>query len=61
MATAGVAATTRCRSLGISIITDMCLPDALEPATVEKILAVAARAEPHLTSLIRGVVERLAS
>ena len=29
------------RVLGLSIITDMCLPDALEPATVERILAVA--------------------
>jgi len=47
------------RVLGVSIITDLCLPDALQPATVEKIIAVAARAEPHLTSLIRGVVERL--
>ncbi|HSA54679.1 MAG TPA: purine-nucleoside phosphorylase [Gemmatimonadaceae bacterium] len=47
------------RVLGISIITDMCLPDALEQATVERILAVAARAEPALTALITGVVERL--
>ena len=29
------------RVLGLSIITDMCLPDALEPATVEQIIAVA--------------------
>jgi purine-nucleoside phosphorylase len=47
------------RVLGVSIITDMCLPDALEPATVEKIIAVAAGAEPGLTALISGVVERL--
>jgi len=47
------------RVLGISIITDLCLPDALEPASVEKIIAVASRAEPTLTSLIRGVLERL--
>ena len=47
------------RVLGVSIITDMCLPDALEPASLEKIIAVAAKAEPHLTSLITGVVERL--
>ena len=37
------------RVLGLSIITDMCLPDALEPATVERIIAVANRAEPTLT------------
>ena len=45
--------------LGISIITDQCLPDALEPASVEKIIATAGRAEPSLTSLVTGVIERL--
>ncbi|HSR90856.1 MAG TPA: purine-nucleoside phosphorylase, partial [Gemmatimonadales bacterium] len=47
--------------LGISIITDQCLPDALEPASLEKIIAVANRAEPSLTRLVAGVVERLAA
>lgn len=47
------------RVLGISIITDMCIPETLEPASLEKILAVAATAEPKLTALVRGVVERL--
>ena len=47
------------RVLGLSIITDMCLPDALEPATVEKIIAVANRAEPNLTTVVRGVLARL--
>ena len=47
------------RVLGLSIITDMCLPDALEPATVEKIIAVANGAEPKLTRLVSGVLERL--
>jgi len=47
--------------LGISIITDQCLPDALEPASLEKIIAVANRAEPSLTRLVSGVVERLVS
>ena len=47
------------RVLGVSIITDRCLPDALEPATVEQIIAVANSAEPHLTALVRGVLERL--
>jgi len=47
------------RVLGLSIITDQCLPDALEPATVEKIIAVANRAEPALTRLVTGVLERL--
>jgi purine-nucleoside phosphorylase len=47
------------RVLGVSIITDQCLPDALEPATVERIIAVARAAEPKLSALIRGVLERL--
>lgn len=47
------------RVLGLSIVTDMCLPDHLEPATVEKIIAVANSAEPKLTQLVTGVLERL--
>ena len=47
------------RVLGVSIVTDMCLPDHLEPASVEKIIAIANGAEPHLTALIAGVLERL--
>ena len=47
------------RVLGLSIITDMCLPDALEPASFEKIVRVANDAEPRLTAVVRGVVERL--
>ncbi len=45
--------------LGMSIITDMGLPDALEPCSLERIIATAARAEPHLRDLIAGVVERI--
>jgi purine-nucleoside phosphorylase len=47
------------RVLGFSMITDMCLPDSLEPATLDKILAVARAAEPNLTALVRGVIERI--
>ncbi len=47
------------RVLGLSIITDQCLPDALEPASVEQIIATANRAEPMLTRVVRGVVARL--
>ncbi|NUQ20874.1 MAG: purine-nucleoside phosphorylase, partial [Gemmatimonadaceae bacterium] len=47
------------RVLGLSIITDQCLPDALEPATLEKILGVASVAEPKLTAVVRGVMEQL--
>jgi len=49
------------RVLGISVVTDMCLPDALEPASVEAILATAARAEPNLRTLVRGVLRFVAA
>jgi purine-nucleoside phosphorylase len=54
-----VAVQSGMRVLGVSIITDQCLPDALEPASVAEIIAVAGRAEPTLTALVRGVLERL--
>jgi purine-nucleoside phosphorylase len=47
------------RVLGLSIITDLCLPDALEPTNLQDILRVAQEAEPQLTKVVRGVVERL--
>jgi purine-nucleoside phosphorylase len=47
------------RTLGISIITDQCLPDALEPADIGRIIETAARAEPSLTRLIVGLAERV--
>jgi purine-nucleoside phosphorylase len=45
--------------LGLSIITDMCLPDALQPATLDEIVAAAGQAEPRLTALVTGVLERM--
>jgi purine-nucleoside phosphorylase len=47
------------RTLGISIITDQCLPDALEPADIGRIIETAGRAEPDLTRLTMHLVERL--
>lgn len=44
------------RVLGLSIITDACLPDALQPATLEAIIATAKAAEPNLTAVVEGVV-----
>jgi len=44
------------RVLGLSVVTDMCLPDALKPASIEEILAVAATAEPKLRKLVLGVL-----
>jgi purine-nucleoside phosphorylase len=47
------------RVLGISIMTDSCLPDALEPVDLATIIANAGLAEPKLTALVRGVLERM--
>jgi purine-nucleoside phosphorylase len=46
------------RVMGLGIITDECLPDALQPADVRDIIRVASSAEPRLTRLVRGIVER---
>ena len=51
-----VAAHAGMRVVGFSIITDMCLPDALKPANVEEIIATAKRTEPKLTELVVGVL-----
>ncbi len=45
--------------LGVSIITDMGLADALEPANIAEILATAAEAEPKMNAIVRGVVKSL--
>ncbi len=47
--------------LGLAVITDLGLPDALEPASLERILATAGAAEPKLTAVVRGVLRRLAA
>ena len=45
--------------LGISIITDACLPDTLEPADIQKIIAIAQKAEPSLSSLVTRVLQHM--
>lgn len=44
------------RAIGFSIITDMCLPDALKPANVDEIIAIAGEAAPKLRTLVMGVL-----
>jgi purine-nucleoside phosphorylase len=51
-----VAAHCGLRVVGFSIVTDMCLPDALEPVDLDKIIATANAAEPKLTKLVMGVL-----
>jgi purine-nucleoside phosphorylase len=45
------------KTIGLSVITDMCLPDALQPANVEEIIATAGRAAPNLIAIVRGIVD----
>jgi purine-nucleoside phosphorylase len=45
--------------LGVSIITDMGLPDNLHPCSHQKILAAADKTEPKMTELIAAVIERM--
>lgn len=47
-----VAAHAGLRTVGFSIVTDMCLPDALEPADITKILKVAAQGGALLERLL---------
>src|SRR5262245_621329 len=54
-----VAVHSKMRVLGISVITDMCLPDALEPASLPEIVKTANAAEPKLRALVRRVVAEL--
>ena len=44
------------RVLGCSVVTDLCLPDALEPADIAKIIAVAGTGGERLAKLIARVV-----
>jgi purine-nucleoside phosphorylase len=47
------------RVLGISIVTDMCLPDALQPVSLPEIIETAKHAEVKLRTLVRKVVEKV--
>ncbi len=45
--------------LGLSVVTDMGLPDAMRPVNLAEILSIAASAEPKLTALVQEVVKRI--
>ncbi|HID22222.1 MAG TPA: purine-nucleoside phosphorylase [Planctomycetaceae bacterium] len=55
-----VAAHAGLRTLGFSIVTDLCQPDRLEPVDIDRILEVAARGGERLSRLIPRIFERLA-
>jgi len=45
------------RIVGISVISNLNLPEAMAPIAVEEIIATVARAEPRLVELITGILE----
>jgi purine-nucleoside phosphorylase len=49
------------RVVGISVVTDMGLPDALKPCSLKEIIETANRAEPNLTRLIKSLIAKLPS
>ena len=49
------------RVLGLSIVTDLCLPDALKPANIDEILATAAAAESKLRKIVLGILAQEAA
>ena len=48
------------RTVGFSIITDLCFPDSLQPADVHEIVKVANQAEPKLRLLVTEVLAEFA-
>lgn len=49
------------RTLALAVVTDRCQADALEPASIDKILAAARAAEPQLTTLLQRLLVSLSS
>lgn len=54
-----VAAHAGMRAMGFSVVTDLCLPDALEPVDIDKIIAVANQGGEKLARLIPAVLSGL--
>lgn len=47
------------RVFGVSILTDECFPDTLKAITLEEVIAVANKAEPKMTAILKEMVKRL--
>lgn len=43
----------------VSVLTDECDPDNLEPVNIEEIIAMAAKAEPHMIALFKELIKTL--
>jgi purine-nucleoside phosphorylase len=47
------------RVFGVSVITDMCLPDALRPVSLDEMIEIASKSEPKLTELVEKVIMKI--
>ncbi|RMH63071.1 MAG: purine-nucleoside phosphorylase [Calditrichaeota bacterium] len=47
------------RVLAFSVLTDECFPDALQPVSLDEIIATAAATEPHLTEMIKRIIAHI--
>jgi len=47
------------RCLAFSVVTDECFPECLAPVELAEIVEAAGLAEPKMTAVMRGVVERI--
>jgi len=45
--------------VGLSIITDICLPDALKPVSIPEIIAIANKAEPKLNLIVHEMLKEI--
>jgi purine-nucleoside phosphorylase len=44
---------------GMSVVTDECFPDTLQPVNVQEIIATAKKTEPKLTLIMQNIIEQL--
>ena len=54
-----VAAHAGLKVLGLSCVTDLCLPDALQPANIDEIIAIAQKSEPIMCRIVENVIKEL--
>jgi len=54
-----VAVQSGMRVLGMAIVTDMCLPDALKPGNIKEIIKVANAAERKMTAIVERVIKNM--
>jgi len=47
------------RVLGMAVVTDMCLPDALRPGDIAEIIRTANAAEPKMTAIVEKVIAKM--